>query len=338
MGLLKTAIIGTGHIAQTVHIPGFIAASGSEITAICSRDIDRAKDVANQFAIAASFDSVETMLNECRPDVVVVCTPNAFHHQVVLQSLRAGCHVFCEKPPATSLAHAVEMEQTSLETRRTLAYNFPLRQKPEVDIIKQKIAEDFFGTIYHINASFLRRRGIPAWGNFTNKEIQGGGALIDIGIHILDLALHIIGFPELKKVLASTYDHIGKQGGSGTVQWDHHNFSVEDACFAQLNFKNNTSISLQAAFALNSKKDRIRDLEIFGSKAGAFLSPLELYTDRQGELEIVEIAVEDTDIQQLSIQKFIAACEGDATNICTAHEGTLLQEMVERLYLSAMEN
>ncbi len=337
MSKLTCAVIGTGHIAQTVHIPGFIAAAGTELTAICSRDIKRAKEIAKEYSVPLAFDTTDQLLKEAKPDIVVVCTPNAFHYDVVIKALRAGCHVFCEKPAATNYAHARHMAEVSIQADRLLAYNFPFRQKPETAVIKQRIAEDFFGTIYHINARFLRRRGIPHWGNFINKDIQGGGALMDIGIHILDLALHVLGFPPVKNVLASTYDLIGKQESTAIGEkWDHTKFTVEDACFAHLNFQNKSSITLQAAFALNTKTDRDTNMEIFGSKAGALLSPFELYRDKNGEAEIINTSFPEKNIQQSSIETFIKACEGTKTNICTATEGAQLQQLIEMMYSTAI--
>ena len=336
MEKLKVAIIGTGHIAQTAHVPGFTS-DESEVIAVCSRSKEKAISFAEKFSIIHPFDSIDEMLEKTQPDIVSVCTPNAFHYDAVMKSLDAGCHVLCEKPPATNYQHAKQMEEKAGEKNKILGYNFPYRQKKELSIVKKCLDENFFGSIYHINASFTRRRGIPGWGNFIDKDLQGGGALIDIGIHVLDLALHILNYPEPLHVSASVYDYIGKQPGIGLMgNWDPEKFTVEDSCFAHIRLKNNHSISLQAAFALNTEKKNSVNLEIFGSKAGASLFPLQLYTEQEGELVDINFPFqEEINHKELSVHKFVETCLGHSTNICSAREGSSLQNLIEMLYQSA---
>lgn len=338
MSSIKLAIIGAGHVAQTNHIPNYRSyRQPVEIVGICGRDPERTAEVAKRFGIGESFTQVDTMLQACQPDVVSVCTPNATHAHHVLKALEAGCHVLCEKPPAVTYNEAQLMAAKAKEANRLLAYNFQNRQLKELEVLKQYHDEKGFGELYHIKASFLRRRGIPGWGSFTNKEIQGGGALMDLGVHILDLALHFLNYPKLKTALASTYNHIGTSSGVGLMgSWIAENFSVEDACFAQLNFENNLSITLEAAFALNTQQDRYFNLEIFGSKAGATLLPLKIYTEKANQLADINFPfLSQVNPKEKNIHRFLDACFGAETNICTADEGVLLQGIIEALYQSA---
>lgn len=338
MSKIKIAIIGAGHVAQTNHIPNYRSYKHPvEIVGLCGRDAERTKAVAEKFNIEKSFTNVEKMLADCQPDIVSVCSPNAFHFDHAIKSLEAGCHVLCEKPPALSYNEAEEMAAKAKKANRFLAYNLQNRQLKEVEVLKQFNAENGFGEIYHVKASFLRRRGIPGWGNFTNKEIQGGGALMDLGVHVLDLALHLLNFPELKTVLASTYNHIGKKGGIGLMgSWQGENFTVEDACFAQLNFANKTSITLETSFALNTKADKYFNIEIFGSKAGASLLPLKIYTEKANELADIDFPfIKESNPKEKNIHQFIDACFGAKHNLCTAEEGAQLQKIIEALYQSA---
>lgn len=332
---IKVAIIGSGHVAQTNHILNYKTYKRPvEIVALCSRDRERTNAVAQKFGIERSYTDLGKMLAECQPDAISVCSPNSSHAMHVLQSLEAGCHVLCEKPPAISYEEAKAMAAKAREVNRLLFYNFQNRQLKEVELLKKFYSRGGLGDIYHIKASFLRRRGIPGWGNFTNKEIQGGGALMDIGIHILDLALYFLGYPELKKALASVYDHIGKKGGVGMMgAWKGETFTVEDACFAHLNFKNNTSITLEAAFALNTKPDRLFNLEIYGTKSGASLQPLTIYAEEAGELADLQFPfLKEVNAKEKNIHLFLDACLGAETNLCTAEEGAQLQKMIEELY------
>ncbi|MBE7173209.1 MAG: Gfo/Idh/MocA family oxidoreductase [Williamsia sp.] len=332
----KVGIIGAGNIAQTAHIPGYLNyGQPVMVEALCSRSPERMQDAADKFAIPHTFHSIDEMLSRCRLYAVSVCTPNAQHYEAVMKALDAGCHVFCEKPPAFTARQAAAMADKAKEKGRVLAYNLPQRQMPEIKVLKALVDAGELGKVYHIKASFLRRRGIPGWGSFTNKEIQGGGALIDIGIHILDLALHLCGYPALKNALASTYDHLGKKGGKGDLgSWDGNTFTVEDACFAHLNFHGGISLTLETSFALNTEPIRTFNLELFATTAGATLSPFHVFTVDEGELTYKKIELRESgvDLQHQSVHRFLDACQGTVVNLCTAAEGAALQEIIEEIY------
>jgi predicted dehydrogenase len=254
-----------------------------------------------------------------------------------MEAIENGCHVLCEKPPGLNALQAREMAEFVQRKGKVLAYNFQRRQSHAFSILKKLQEEGRFGNIYHIKATYLRRRGIPGWGNFTNKEIQGGGALIDLGVHILDLALDLLDYQTPQQILGNTYDFIGKTGGKGLKgNWDPAKFEVEDACFAHLSFAGNASIALSCSFALNQKEEESVNLEIFGSGAGATLNPPVLFTEIAGELADTHFPfAEQSDWQVKNTKAFLEACHGKASNICNAEQGAVLQEIVERIYQSA---
>lgn len=338
MSLLKAAIIGGGHIADQNHIPALKKLSDQvEIVAICGRDINKTRLMADKHSIQGAFDNLENMFSEYDPDLVINCTPNNLHYDYTIQALKNGCHVLCEKPPAMTATQAREMADLAKEKGKVLAYNFQRRQTPEYLLLKKCQNEGHLGEVYHIKANYLRRRGIPGWGNFTNKTIQGGGAMIDLGVHILDLALGMMDYQKPEKVVGNIYDFIGKTGGKGLKgQWDPVKFEVDDACFAYLTFANNKSIALSCSFALNQKEEEIINLEVFGSKAGAVLNPFSLHTEVAGELADIQFPfLEETDTQLKNTTAFIDAILGKQTNICLSEEGAVLQDIVEKIYLSA---
>ncbi|WP_159468961.1 Gfo/Idh/MocA family protein [Dyadobacter sp. 3J3] len=338
MSLLKAAIIGGGHIADQNHIPALKKLSDQvKIVAVCGRDIDKTRLMADQHGIPGAFDDIENMFSEFDVDLVINCTPNNLHYDYTMQALKNGCHVLCEKPPAMTAAQAREMADLAKEKGKILAYNFQRRQTSEYLLLKKCQIEGQLGEVYHIKANYLRRRGIPGWGNFTNKTIQGGGALIDLGVHILDLALGMMDYKIPDKIAGNMYDFIGKTGGKGLKgQWDPVKFDVEDACFAYLTFPGNKSIALSCSFALNQKEEEIINLEVFGSKAGAVLNPFSLHTEVAGELADIKFPfLEETDVQLKNTTAFIDAISGKETNICLGEEGAVLQEIVEKIYLRA---
>ena len=338
MPLLKAAIIGGGNIADTNHIPALKqVADRVELVAVCGRDYGKARALADKHGIAHAFDNTLALYDQCTPDVVVICTPNNLHQPQAMEALAHDCHVFCEKPPAISAQQAREMANLATEKGLTLAYNFQLRQTSEWKLLMRCRANRLLGDIYHIKARFLRRRGIPGWGSFTNKAIQGGGALMDLGVHVLDLALYALGYPSPDQVLGNTYDFIGKAGGKGLMgSWNPEAFEVDDAATAYLSFSNNASIMLSASFALNTQADKDRNLEVFGSKGGVTLFPFSLHTEIAGELADVQFPyLEEPDIQLKNTIAFLDACEGKPSTVCTAEQGAILQEVVARIYQSA---
>ena len=338
MSILKAAIIGGGNIADKNHIPALRQlADRVEIVAVCSRDLTKARALADKHGIAHAFADTAPMYEQVAPDVVVICTPNNLHHPQTMEALAHNCHVFCEKPPALNAQHAREMADLATQKNRVLAYNFQLRQSAEWALLMRCKADGLLGDIYHIKVHFLRRRGIPGWGSFTNKSMQGGGALIDLGVHVLDLALCALDYPTPDRVVGNTYDFIGKTGGKGLMgSWNPEQFEVEDAAMAYLAFPNKASIMLSASFALNTQADIDRNLELFGSKGGVRLFPFALHTELAGELADVRFPyLEETDMQLKNTTAFLDACVGKPSNVCTAEQGAILQEIIERIYQSA---
>ena len=338
MTKFKAAIIGGGNIADNNHIPALKQLPEQvDIVAVCSRDLTKARALADKHGIANAFDNTNELYRQCAPDVVVICTPNNLHYPQTMEALAHNCHVFCEKPPALTAQNAREMAELAAQKGLVLAYNFQLRQSSEWQLLMRCKADGLLGEIYHIKAHFLRRRGIPGWGYFTNKAMQGGGALMDLGVHVLDLALHALDYPTPDQVLGNTYDFIGKTGGKGLMgNWNPAAFEVEDAATAYLSFPNKASIMLSASFALNRQAEKDRNLEIFGSKGGVNLFPFTLHTELAGELADVQFPyLEETDIQLKNTAAFLDACTGKPSNVCTAEQGAILQEVVEQIYTIA---
>lgn len=339
MSVLKAAIIGGGHIADQNHLPALAKLPERvKVVSICSRDIHKARALADKHDVPFAFDSPDEMYHsEGKPDIVINCTANNLHYPFAMQALENGCHVFCEKPPAMNAAEAREMADLAQKKGLTLAYNFQRRHSAEYATLKNYHALGQLGDIYHIKANYLRRRGIPGWGNFTNKTIQGGGAMIDLGVHILDLALGLTGYQRPTRVLANTYDFIGKTGGKGLKgSWDPATFEVEDACFAYLTFPGNVSMMLSTSFALNMEEQEVVNLEVFGTKGGAKLLPLSVNTEIAGELANIRFPhLGDVDVQLQNTIAFLDLCEGKPAEICDGEQGAILQSIVEQIYQSA---
>lgn len=337
MNKLRMAIIGCGQVARVTHIPNYQKMEDVEIIAVCDANPDTARSVAEQFAIPEYFGNHIEMLNSLKPDAVTICVPNKFHYQITLDALERDCHVLCEKPPAITAEEAEQMEKISVKKNLLLTYGFHFRHSEHVAFLKNKIEQGKFGTIYNANVQWHRRRGIPGWGNFTDKKLQGGGPLIDIGAHMLDLTLYLLDYPIISYVCASKSDRIGKQGGTGLMgSWDPKLFMVEDGLFGYIHFANGTCMSLETSFAINMKEQNLRNVQLYGEKLGASVFPLEIYGEDNGQLvNQIYPFMEMKDWHINSDQNFVNACLGKESLLVTAEQGTYVQKLICALYESA---
>lgn len=334
---LRMAIIGSGQIAQVTHIPNYQSMPETEIIGVCDARIEAAQNVAQKFGISHYYDSHKKMLEELKPDAVTICVPNRFHCQITLDALEAGCHVFCEKPPAITAEEAESMEKKAMEKGKLLSYGFHFRASEHTAFLKERIARGDMGEIYHTEVKWHRRRGIPGWGCFTNKETQGGGPLIDIGAHMLDNALYLLDYPQISYVCASTSNRIGKQYSNGLMgAWDPAKFTVEDGLFGFVHFQDGRSLTIETSFAINQKERDIRSVRLYGSKEGAHIFPLEIYGEENGQLYDQQFPfMEMRDWHEDIDRNFVQACLGREELLVKAWQGTYVQRMICALYQSA---
>ena len=336
-GTLKVALIGAGQVAEKVHVAGYRQEPGLELVAVVDCDAARAQAFAQRNGIARAYTSLEDMLLTERPDAVSVCTPNLFHHQQVIAALQHGCHVFCEKPPAMDPAQALEMWQAAQQADRILAYDFHHRFAEDARILRRKVADGELGEVYVTTARALRRCGVPGWGNFTDITQSGGGPLIDIGIHMLDAAMYVLGFPAVRKVTAQMFQKIGTRKSEGQFgSWDPKKYSVEDSVFAAIEFCDGRLLRVETAFALNIQPQSVMNVEFCGDKAGATLFPAQVYTDEKGQLvTLFRREVADDQRHARSLQAFVAAVRGETVSLADAGQGYRIQQLVAAIYASA---
>ena len=193
------------------------------------------------------------------------------------------------------------------------------------------------GEIYFTSAQALRRCGVPGWGVFTNKSLQGGGPLIDIGIHMLDAAMYVLGFPTVKRVTAHSFQRLGNRKHTGQFgEWDPTQFTVEDALFGTIEFCNGGVLRLDTSFALNIREQSIMNVSFCGDKAGATLFPAHIYNDEAGVLETLIHREEADDQRHLrSMDAFVRHVLGEHVMIADAEQGLVIQQLVAALYESA---
>lgn len=334
---LRVAIIGAGQVADKVHASYYCTRDDLELVAVADSRLSQAQALAEKYGQAQAWDDPQAMLREVRPDIVSICSPNRFHHEHVLQALAAGCHVMCEKPPAMTPEQAEEMFQAARRAGKVLAYDFHHRFAEDCQLLRQQVMDGRLGDIYVTTARALRRCGVPGWGVFTNKELQGGGPLIDIGIHMLDAAMYVLGFPAVKKVMAHSFQKIGTRKNSGQFgEWDPSVYTVEDALFGTVEFHNGGILRLETSFALNIPEQSIMNVSFCGTDAGATLFPLHIYNDDGGELNTLLQRDQADDRRHLrSMEAFIRHVQGEPVMIADAEQGRIIQTLVAALYQSA---
>ncbi|MFD1848612.1 Gfo/Idh/MocA family protein [Oceanobacillus bengalensis] len=335
---LRVGIIGAGGIAKDVHVPNYLKHPDKvKVVAVADISIDNAKSLATQYDIQHVFTDYKEMLETVELDAVSICTPNKFHAEATIAALQAGCHVLCEKPPAMTVEEAEEMEKEAEKAGKMLTYGLCYRYSAEVRTLKRFIDADELGHVYAARVHALRRRGIPGWGVFTNKALQGGGPLIDIGVHMLDTALYLMDYPEPDTVLGVTYQMLGNKKGVGILgEWDYENFSVEDMARGLITFKNGASIIIESAFAANVEILDEMSVTLMGDKGGADVFPLKINQEKHDTLiDITPSYLPKKDRYELQIEQFIHTCLTGEEPISTARQGVFLQKIINGLYESA---
>ncbi|MGJ8695122.1 MAG: Gfo/Idh/MocA family protein [Verrucomicrobiaceae bacterium] len=348
----KIGVIGAGGMLQ-YHAAGF-RQGGGEIVAVADLAPGAAAKAAEEWDIPLAFESVEEMLEKAVLDAVSIIVPNKFHAPLALQCLRAGKHVFCEKPPALTADEAEEMMSVSQAVGKQLMFNFNNRARPESRELMKLISAGEMGTINSAQSKWIRRTGIPGFGGwFTTKALSGGGPLIDL-LHMVDLAMYFMGYPEPASVLGRTYDTFindpGHKGPWGIPDNADGKTDVEAAAHGFVTFKTGQSLSLQVSWAEMVKREEV-SVVFQGTKAGGkierlfgtdgldetAIDTLEVYTQENGESVNRTIEVEECeDMGRInSAANFVEAIDGKAEPLNTPEQALALMQVIDAMYKSA---
>ena len=338
---LGVGIIGTGSIAEMCHIPGYQGLSEKvEIRAVADVIGERAEAVAARNNIAKAFDDHRRLLELAEIDLVSVCVPPFKHRDCAIDALEAGKHVLCEKPMAMNADEAAEMIAASERADRLLSVQFQTRQTPQAQLLKREVDAGQFGHIYFARAQYLRRRGIPSWGMFHRHEFNGGGALIDVGVHILDLALYLMGSPKPVAAFGTTFDRFGKRDDIYNP-WGPHNhtdFDVDDSAFATVKFDNGAVVNLECSWAINLEQES-QQLMLAGDQAGAQVYPLKIFKDDGASLYDIEpTSLVDLDYKAqhaAAIARFVDAVSGDGPLAVMPAQARAVTQIIDAIYQSS---
>lgn len=230
---VKVGIIGCGGIANGKHMPSLKKIENVQMVAFCDIIEERAEKAAKEFGVegAKVYKDYKELLKDESIEVIHVCTPNRSHSFISIDAMEAGKHVMCEKPMAINYKEAKAMLEASQRTGKKLSIGYQSRFRNDSQYLKKCCENGELGEIYYAKAHAVRRRAVPTWGVFLNEYEQGGGPLIDIGTHALDLTLWMMDNYKPKMVVGSVYKKLGDQNGTGNAwgDWDPKQYTVEDS-------------------------------------------------------------------------------------------------------------
>lgn len=287
---LKAAVIGVGGISKE-HIESYIANENVELYAFCDINEKQLKKRGEQYGITRLYTDKDQMLNELKEiDIVSVCTWNSQHAPCTIAALNAGKHVLCEKPMALNAKEAMEMKAAAEKNGKLLMIGFVRRYGNDCKVLKEFDESGFFGELYYAKATYLRRNGNPG-GWFGDKSRSGGGPLIDLGVHVIDLTRYLMGNHKPVSVYGATYQKLfnrpdikAAKGYTSVSAGKDDICDVEDLAAAMIRYDNGAMLTVETAFSLNLEKDR-GEIELFGTKGGALINPsVHLYTQQNGYL------------------------------------------------------
>jgi len=273
MKKVRIGVIGCGGIANGKHLPAHKHNPDSEMVAFCDIIVERAEKAAKEYGIpgAKVYKDYKELLKDKTIDAVLVLTPNISHSFISVDAMKAGKHVMCEKPMAINSKEAQKMLDAAKKYKRILTIGYQSRYTPQAIFLKKECEKGTFGDIYYAKAQAIRRRAVPTWGVFLDEKQQGGGPLIDIATHTLDLTLYMLNNYEPAYAVGTTYHKLNKQTDQGNAwgDWDPKKFTVEDSAFGFVVMKNGATIIVESSWALNTLSTGEACTEFSGTLAGA---------------------------------------------------------------------
>jgi predicted dehydrogenase len=337
MKKLRVGVIGLG--MGRGHIKGYQSHPAAEVVAIADVDEKRLAAAGDEFKVAGRYTSAEKMLRRERLDVVSVATPNKFHKPLTIAALRAGCHVLCEKPMAMNAIEARAMLAAAKKARRRLMINFSYRFTEQSWALKKQVDSGILGKVYFARTVWHRRRGMPGFGGwFGRKALAGGGPLIDLGVHRLDLALWLMGYPKPVWVMGSTYDFIA----SRRAKAEKKAFDVEDLAVGLVKFANGATLEIEASWAANIAERELMETRLLGTEGGlvqrnvgeGYAYEAEIFLEREGCQFDMKLHPPVPAVKG-SMHHFIDSILTGAPHTAAGEEGLIVMELLDAIYASA---
>jgi predicted dehydrogenase len=346
------ATLGVGVCGARIarhHVAGYQQIDGVKVHCIAGPDTDRCRAVAKEYGVPRVVADYRAMLAMPEIDAISICVPNLYHRSIAVDALNAGKHVLCEKPLAINAPEAQQIVDAARANRRLLMVAFNNRFAANVRALKAVVDEGTLGPIHYAKATWLRRHGIPGFGGwFTTKSISGGGPLIDIGVHMLDLALYMMGYPEPFAVTGFTYDVFGRRGLGAHPGWEAtdlqvtNTFDVEDLAVGIIRLAGGASLMVEASWAGHQEREDEIDIQLFGRDGGARISmpdyqktdSVRVYTEIDGETADFAPDFVLGDDYAYEVRHFVECIREGKESLAPGEQGVTLMRIIDALYES----
>jgi predicted dehydrogenase len=333
---LRLGFIGAGGIAQA-QMSIVKAYPDVELIACCDINDQSLAKAKTAYGFPAVYTDWKEMLRKESFDAVSVCTPNGGHCAHTIGALKAGAHVLVEKPLSMNVKEGEAMLAAAKKAGRKLIIGFQWRFHPKAQFIRRMSEDGGFGKILFARCKALRRRGIPNWGVFGRKDLQGGGPLIDIGVHILEVTHYVMGSPRPVAASGQIFQYLGNQKSDiacSWPNWDHKSYTVEDLAVGQIRFDTGAVLQVEASFAAHCKDEW--NFSIMGEKGGADMDPLAIHTDEHGFMvDKTPAFLPQDDCFAAKLRKFVDTVLHGKPTEAPGEAGLMVQKMLDGIYESA---
>ncbi|MBP5542476.1 MAG: Gfo/Idh/MocA family oxidoreductase [Kiritimatiellae bacterium] len=355
----RVAIIGCGGIAQA-HLNAFKNIPEVEIVAGVDIDANRLVVMRDKWGVPEenlfgadiktgkkiSDTAWIEMMKKVKPDAVDVCTPNGVHCAPIVYCCERGAHGFVEKPMAMNPAECEKMIAAAKKGKVKLSVGFQHRYRPACESLIEARKNGVFGDILFVKVRALRRRGIPNWGVFGQKELQGGGPMIDIGVHMIECAYEFMGCPKPVAAMGNIWTYIGNKKDKTNVRsmwpgWDWKTYTVEDLAIGQIRFDNGAIMQIEASFAAHIKENEVHEFSAMGTKGGCHFPSAEIYTDQNNTMVNVTPAWMDSKGEEWNVlftkklQNWVNGCRKGTELDASGEDGLNVQKILCGLYAAA---
>lgn len=337
VGRLKMGVVGLG--MGRGHARGYHSHPQADLVAICDPDEERLRAVQEEFDVPRTYTDAEAMFRSENLDGVSIAVPNKFHAPLTIAALKRGLHVLCEKPMSMTVKEAERMNSAAAKAGRNLMINFSFRFTDASYALKKQVEAGVVGDIYFGRSVWHRRRGIPRFGGwFGIKELSGGGPLLDLGVHRLDLALWLMGYPEPVSVSGSTYNRIA----APLAEKEGKDFTVEDLACGLVKFANGATLILEASWALNQQEREHMTTNLYGHKGGlvhrnvggGYDFTAEIFTEEGGDHFTKKLDWRSGSTPS-SYHEFVDSILEERPPLATGEQGLKVMKILEGIYRSA---
>ena len=346
---LRAGVVGLGWAGEQ-HLKSYVGMPGVEVVALSGLEEDRLQALGKSYGVPDLYGDYEGLVARDDLDIVSVCTPNHLHTPIAVAALEGGKHVLCEKPLARTGAEAAEIVRAAREADHVVHVAFTQRERGDVQVLRRHVLEGNLGRVYHVKATWMRRNGIPGMGSwFTSKEMAGGGPLIDLGVHMLDMALYLLDEPEVESVSCATYAELGPQGRGGRGDTDKtivgDAYEVEDLACAFIRLSGGATLNLEAGWAAYRESGDDFGVTLYGTDGGAEMKvkdyvtqdTLRIYTDVAGVPAVVSPEIPAREGHRSVVSRFVETVRSGDWKGHDGEEGLRRARVIDACYASALE-